>query len=82
LVAQTLGKLQASISSGSFYEAQQMLKTVHARHRNKRAYDASYRLAEVRSPTSLYRDPTDEGNPTLDLERLGGLRKEGARVLH
>eukprot|EP00873_Tetraselmis_striata_P019498 jgi/Tetstr1/439762/TSEL_028176.t1 len=42
----TLAKLQASIASGAYYEAQQMLKTVHARHRNRKAYDASYRLAE------------------------------------
>jgi len=42
----TLSKIQKNVADGSFYEAQQMFKTVYARYRNKKALTDSYTLAE------------------------------------
>lgn len=42
-----LGRIHEKVSSGAYYEAQQMYKTIYHRYAAKKLYDDSLRVLEV-----------------------------------
>lgn len=49
LAMQALDKIKTTVESGSYYEAQQMYKTVYHRYRNKRQLKDSYQILQVQN---------------------------------